>query len=112
MSVVFNPGGTNETFARAHLKFARLVEHDDNRTVFDEILGGRADVMFTDETEIALATHRHPELCRLLQETFEPADKAFLMPRASGWTDVVSPWMDRALHDGVPARLLREYLDR
>ena len=112
VSVVFNPGGTNETFARAHLKFARLVEHDDNRTVFDEILGGRADVMFTDETEIALATHQHPQLCRLLQESFEPADKAFLMPRASGWTDVVNPWMDRALHDGVPARLLREYLDR
>ena len=111
VAVVFNPGGTNESFARARLTHARLVEHADNRTIFDEILGGRADVMFTDETEIALATHRHPELCRLLDESFEPADKAFLMPKSSGWSDIVDPWMDRALLEGVPARLLREYLN-
>jgi cyclohexadienyl dehydratase len=62
VTVVENPGGTNESFARAHLQSARLVIHPDNRTVFDELLSGRADVMFTDETEVRLATHRHPDL--------------------------------------------------
>ncbi len=108
--VVVNPGGTNETFARAHLHNAQLVQHADNRTVFDEILAGRADVMFTDETEVALSTHRHPELCRLLPDAFEPADKAFLMLKGGGWTALVNPWMTEELRQGIPAQLLNEYL--
>ena len=112
VTVIVNPGGTNESFAHAHLRSAHLVEHPDNRTIFDEILAGRADVMFTDETEVALATHRHPELCRLLRESFEPADKAVLMARDAGWADVVDPWLEAQIRAGTPARLLSEYLAR
>jgi len=112
VTVVVNPGGTNETFAYARLHSARLVEHADNRTIFDEILTGRADVMFTDETEVALASHRHPELCRLLSESYEPADKAVLMARDAGWGEVVDPWLHEQLRAGTPARLLSEYLAR
>ena len=106
---VENPGGTNESFARSHLSVARIVIHPDNRTVFDEILGARADVMFTDETEIALASHHHPQLCRLLEEAFEPADKVFLYDRAGGWGEVVDPWLSAQVAAGVPKRLLEQF---
>lgn len=112
VAVIVNPGGTNEAFAHGRLHHARLVEHTDNRTIFDEILAGRADVMFTDETEVALATHRHPELCRLLTESFEPADKALLMARDAGWAEVVDPWLRGQIRAGTPARLVSEYLAR
>ena len=112
VTVIVNPGGTNETFAHARLHAARLVEHPDNRTIFEEILAGRADVMFTDETEVALASHRHPELCRLLGESFEPAEKAVLMARDAGWGDIIDPWLREQIRAGTPARLIAEYLAR
>jgi cyclohexadienyl dehydratase len=111
VTVVENPGGTNESFARAHLQAAQLVIHPDNRSVFDELLAGRADVMFTDETEVRLASHRHPELCRLLPEAWEPADKVFLLARGGGWGAAVDPWLSQALAAGLPARLLEANLD-
>jgi cyclohexadienyl dehydratase len=111
VTVVENPGGTNEAFARAHLAHARLVIHSDNRTVFEEILAGRSDVMFTDETEIRLATHRHPQLCRLLADAYDPADKVFLMARAGHWAEAVNPWLGAALAAGTPAQLLEQNLE-
>ena len=111
VTVVENPGGTNEAFARARLHAATLVIHPDNRTVFEELLAGRADVMFTDETEIRLETIRHPQLCRLLAEAYEPADKVFLLARGGHWPGAVDPWLRAALAAGTPARLLDANLD-
>ncbi len=109
VTVVENPGGTNESFARNHLSGARILIHPDNRTVFDELMAARADVMFTDETEIALVSHRHPQLCRLLDEAYEPADKVFLYGRGGGWGEVVDPWLSAQVAAGVPRRLLQKY---
>lgn len=110
--VIENAGGTNEAFARDTLRAASLRIHPDNRTVFDEIVAGRADVMFTDDTEIALATHRHPELCRLLAELYAPADKAMLLPREPEWATAVNEWLAPEIARGTPARLLAEELAR
>lgn len=110
--VIENPGGTNESFARATLHHAALAVHTDNRTVFDQILAGRADVMFTDDTEIALVTRREPRLCRLLPELYAPADKAFLLPREPEWTAAVNDWLRPALARGELARQLAEALAR
>jgi cyclohexadienyl dehydratase len=110
--VVENAGGTNEAFARDTLHAAPLRIHPDNRTVFDELIAGRADVMFTDDTEIALVTHRHPELCRLLAELYAPADKAILLPRDPEWEAAVNAWLAPEIARGTPARLLAEELAR
>ena len=59
---IVNPGGTNERFAREHLTHAHLTVHPDNRSVFDEIVQGRADVMVTDDIEVELQTRRRPAL--------------------------------------------------
>jgi ABC-type amino acid transport substrate-binding protein len=80
--------------------------------VFDELVADRADVMFTDDTEVALATRRHAELCRLLPELYAPADKAFLLPRDPAWARAVDAWLATEIAQGTPARLLEEQLGR
>jgi len=61
---------------------------------------------------VALAVRHHPGLCRLLREAYEPADKAFLLPRDAGWSEAVDPWLGREIAAGTPARLLEDYLAR
>ena len=108
--VIENVGGTNEAFAHDTLHAASVRIHADNRTVLDELVAGRADVMFTDDTEVALATRRHPELCRLLAELYAPADKAILLPRDASWATTVNEWLAPEIARGTPARLLAEEL--
>ncbi len=110
--IIENAGGTNEGFARRQLRHAALLIHPDNRTVFAELSADRADVMFTDDTEIALVTHQRPELCRLLSELYDPAEKAILLPHDGGWTEEVDGWLRQALAQGLPAALLAEHLAR
>ena len=44
-------GGSNERFARAQFKHAKLTQHGENVTIFDEILANRADVFVTESRE-------------------------------------------------------------
>lgn len=109
-TVVENVGGLNEQFARTRLRHARLTLHADNRTVMEELVAGRADVMFTDDTEVALATRRLPALCRLLAAVYDPADKALLLPHDGAWTATVDAWLQAAIADGLPSMLLERHL--
>jgi len=51
VTVIENPGGSNERFARANFKQAKIVIFPDNVTIFDEILKGNADVMISESVE-------------------------------------------------------------
>jgi cyclohexadienyl dehydratase len=81
--VVVNPGGTNEAFAKAHFPDATLEQHPDNRTIFDDIAAGHADVMVTDGAEVDYQAHRHPGvLCpAAVTHAFDHFQKAFWMTR-------------------------------
>jgi cyclohexadienyl dehydratase len=103
---IVNPGGTNERFARAELAHAQLIVHPDNRTVFDEIVLGRADVMVTDDVEVELQTRRRPELCRATRSLFSHADKAFLLPREPALVAEVDRWLGQQVEKGEVGRLL------
>jgi chorismate mutase-like protein len=82
--VVVNPGGTNERFAREHFMLAQLAVHADNRTVFDEILAGRADVMVTDSVEARMQQHLRLGLCAVpVRERWARADKAVLVAESA-----------------------------
>lgn len=50
-TVVEDSGGTNEQFARTHIKRAKLAILPDNEAPFACLLDRRADVMFTDSVE-------------------------------------------------------------
>jgi cyclohexadienyl dehydratase len=104
--VIVNPGGTNERYARQHLRLATIRVHPDNRGVFDEIVAGRADVMITDDVEVELQVRRHPALCRTMPGTLTRSVKAVLMPRDRSLRAAVDRWMTQQIATGVPARLL------
>ena len=106
--VVVNPGGTNEAFVDAHVHRADKILYDDNRTIFREIVEGRADVMITDRVEVELQASRHDSLCATMAGTLTYQEKAYLLPRDPVWLEFVNTWLDLALADGTVARTFRD----
>jgi cyclohexadienyl dehydratase len=108
--VIVNPGGTNEQYVRSSVHHAQIVVFPDNRTIFDELRAGHADVMITDDVEAELQSHNHPGLCRAFPGTLTHADKAILMPRDADLVKAVNDWLTPAIAAGEPARVLGSYL--
>ncbi|GGO49291.1 transporter substrate-binding domain-containing protein [Streptomyces lasiicapitis] len=110
--VVVNPGGTNEQFARAHIKQASLTVHPDNSTIFKEIIDGRADVMMTDASETRYQSKIHPELCSLHPDKpFTFAEKAYALPRGDAqFKEYVDQFVHLATHDGTYAAYEAEWM--
>ncbi len=108
--VIVNPGGTNERFAREHLTRATLVLHPDNRTIFEEIVAGRADVMITDGIEVQLQTRRHPALAATMAEPFTRAGKAILLAPGSELTARVNAWLEPQINRGEITAQLEQAL--
>jgi cyclohexadienyl dehydratase len=108
--VVVNPGGTNERFAKANLPHARLAEHPDNRTIFDEIAAGHADVMVTDGAEVDYQARRHSGvLCpAAVPDSFDHFDKAYWMTRDPALKAAVDAWLAGALAAGQYEKALAE----
>jgi cyclohexadienyl dehydratase len=111
-TVVVNPGGTNEQFARANIKQATIKVHPDNRTIFDEIVAGRADVMMTDASETQYQAKVHPELCSVHPDKpFSFAEKAYATPRGDrDFHEYVDQFVHLATHDGTYKKYEAEWL--
>ena len=100
--VITNPGGTNEKFGRANLKAAEIKVHNDNVTIFKEIVAGNADLMITDSSETLYQQKLNPELCAIHPEKpFDFAEKAYLLPRDAALKAFVDQWLHLAMETGV-----------
>jgi cyclohexadienyl dehydratase len=100
--IIVNPGGTNERYVDAHIKQAQKVLHRDNRTIFDEIIRGNADLMITDEIEVQLQSARHDQLCATMpDQTLTYQDKGYLMPQDERLKEYVNLWLARRKSDGT-----------
>jgi cyclohexadienyl dehydratase len=110
--VAVNPGGTNEQYVRSNVHHAQIVTYPDNRTIFDEISAGHADVMITDDVEAELQAHHHPGLCRTFSGTLTHAGKAILMPHDPELVTAVNGWLTPAIASGEPEHLLKDSLAR
>lgn len=94
--VIFNPGGSNERFARASFKQAQLRMNPENLTIFDEILANRADVFVTESAEAITQQRFKPGLCAINPEKpLQYGEMAWLLPRG----DVTfKAYVDQFLH--------------
>src|SRR6201986_4028405 len=100
--VIVNPGGTNERFARAHLKSADIRVYNDNVTIFDEIAKGDADLMMTDASETRYQQKLHPGvLCAVHPDKpFDSAEKAYGLQRDEALKAFVDRWLHGITEDG------------
>lgn len=110
--VVVNPGGTNERFVREFIKSAPITVWEDNRTIFDRIAEGHADVMVTDGIEVDLQVVRHPgALCAAnVADTFTKFEKAYWLRRDPAFKQAVDAWMTEAMANGKWKRFLEANL--
>ncbi|HUR89073.1 MAG TPA: transporter substrate-binding domain-containing protein [Ramlibacter sp.] len=96
VTVIENPGGSNERFARANFKNAKIVIFNDNTTIFDEILKGRADVMISESVETIVQQKLRPGLCAVNPDKpLQYGEMAWLLPRGDA---AFKAWMDQWLH--------------
>ena len=111
VTVIENPGGSNERFARASFKQAKIVIFNDNVTIFDEILKGNADVMISESVETVTQQKARPGLCAVNPDKpLQYGEMAWLLPRG----DVaMKQWVDTWLHlskaGGEYDRMLAEW---
>ncbi|MBQ75639.1 MAG: chorismate mutase AroQ, gamma subclass [Gammaproteobacteria bacterium] len=110
--IVVNPGGTNERYVDQHIKQAEKVLHQDNRTIFDEIISGNVDLMITDEIEVKLQSARHAELCPTMPgKTLTYQEKGYLMPQDQQLKEYVDLWLALRLGDGTVASTFEKHLN-
>jgi len=96
VTVIENPGGSNERFARANFKVAKIVIFNDNVTIFDEILKGNADVMISESVETIVQQKLRPGLCAVNPDKpLQYGEMAWLLPRGDM---AFKAWMDQWLH--------------
>jgi len=111
--VIENPGGSNERFARASFKQAKIIIFNDNTAIFDEILNGNADVMISESVETLVQQKLRPGLCAVNPDKpLQYGEMAWLLPRGD---TAFKAWIDQWLHlakqtgdyDKVVARWLK-----
>jgi cyclohexadienyl dehydratase len=96
VTVIENPGGSNERFARANFKQAKIVIFNDNTTIFDEILKGNADVMISESVETIVQQKARPGLCAVNPDKpLQYGEMAWLLPRGDA---TFKAWFDQWLH--------------
>ena len=111
--VVVNPGGTNEKFARAHLKTAKITVHPDNVTIFDQIAKGDADLMMTDASETRFQQKLHAGvLCAIHpDQPFDFSEKGVWMQRDPALKEFVDLWLHVMRETGDYKTLFAKYFN-
>jgi cyclohexadienyl dehydratase len=100
--VVTNPGGTNDKFAHEHFTKAAIAVWPDNKTIFDQLVDNKADVMVTDGVEVDLQSKLHPGvLCSAaVTAPFTHFEDAYLLRKDKDFHAVVDGWMWQAIATG------------
>jgi ABC-type amino acid transport substrate-binding protein len=113
ITIIVNPGGTNAAFVDREIHHARVVRHPDNRSIFDALESGAADLMITDAVEADIESRRHPGLCHARDAPYlEPVDKAWWMPRDAAFRTWVDAWLGRIAADGSLAATVERELSQ
>jgi len=104
--VIVNPGGTNEKYVDANIRRAEKILHLDNRTIFERVANGDADLMITDRIEAQWQAAKRPGLCLPMAENLTYHEKGYLMPKDVALKEFVDAWLSLRLAEGRIAAAL------
>lgn len=112
VTVITNPGGSNERFVRANLPNAKVIVFNDNVTIFDEILKGNADVMISESIETLVQQKIRPGLCAVNPDKpLQYGEMGYLLPRGDAaikeWFDI---WLHLAKASGEYDRIVEKWM--
>lgn len=112
VTVIVNPGGTNERFVRANFKQARIEVYPDNVTIFDQILAGKADLMIAESIETKVQEKAKPGLCAINpDEPLQFGEMAYLLPRGDiVFKSFVDQWLHLAKATGEFGRIYERFV--
>ena len=78
------------------------IVYDDNVTIFDQIVEGKADLMITDAIETVLQQKLRPQLAAIHPDKpFTYSEKGYLMPRDMVFKAFVDQWLHLTLMGGT-----------
>ena len=107
--VIFNPGGTNESFARENFPKATLILNEDNITIFQKLIDKEADVMVTDAIETRIQEQIHKELEAVNpNKPFNSFDFGYLIQKDSVFKRVIDEWLLVKKQDSIVEKLLQQ----
>lgn len=111
--VIFNPGGTNESFARTHFPNATLILNEDNISIFQKIVDGEADIMVTDAVETKIQELIHPELEAVNPDKpFNFFEMGYLLPVDHTFKAYVDQWLNLRKKDGSFQRIFDQEIQK
>jgi cyclohexadienyl dehydratase len=112
VTVLVNPGGTNQQLVEARIKNARVVVVRDNLAIPRMIAEGQGDVMITDGVEARINAKRDPRLCvALTSSPLATIEKVYYLPRSqTALLAVVNAWISKMQADGSYGRLWGKYV--
>ena len=110
--VMINPGGTNEKFAHANLKHAKLIVHNDNADIPNQISIGNADIMITETVEALTYIKADKNLAApLINEPFTRHSCGILMQKGDQeFLNYINFVLEELRMDGTLERLENKYL--
>ena len=100
VTLIVNPGGTNEKFLDENINYATKILHEDNKTIFSRIIDGHADLMITDKIEVFLQTKQNSALCGTIEEPLNYQEKGFMISKDKAFKEFVNDWLNSLIASG------------
>ncbi len=112
VKVMYNPGGTNEKFAKENAPNSQLIMHEQNAEIPGLVGEGKADVMITETMEARRYVKDNPKVAApLVDQPFTENHFGVLMKQ--GYPELekaVNAWMKSIKDDGTMAKWEDQYI--
>ena len=112
VTVLVNPGGTNQAFVNANIKNAKIQVVQDNLAIPTMLAEGKGDIMFTDGVEARLKAARDHRLYAVDPDhPFTHSEHVYFLPKGStALLALVNTWIGQMKADGSYAKLFAKYV--
>jgi cyclohexadienyl dehydratase len=112
VTVLVNPGGTNQQFVNANIKNAKIVVVNDNLAIPGMLVDSKGDVMFTDGVEARLKAARDHRLYAVDPDhPFTHSAHVYFMQKGQvALLDFTNAWIAHMQSDGSYSKLFSKYI--